>query len=119
MKSENYAIFTETEKGGVVVVNVEDKSNPYIFSKLVFPLESFSDLCITSNEKFLYFIGNSGLRHLPLDIGITIHTQISKLVETSSGNTYYEIVDSTEKLKVGSTIEMVFVPLYTAKNFDF
>lgn len=119
MKSENYAIFTETEKGGVVVVNVEDKSNPYIFSKLAFPLESFADLCITSNEKFLYFIGNSGLRHLPLDPGITIHTQISKLVETSSGTTYYEIVDSTEKLKVGSTIEMVFVPLYTAKNFDF
>lgn len=45
------------EKGEVVVINVEDFTNPYIFSKVAFPDESSSSICLTPNHKSAFFIG--------------------------------------------------------------
>lgn len=56
------------------MIDVTDSFNPYIFSKTVFPNENAASVCYTPDFKNLYSIGNTGLRRLPLDVDLTIHT---------------------------------------------
>jgi hypothetical protein len=44
------------------------------------PDESALGLCITPDFKAIYFSGRMGLRYLPIDNNMIIHSQIRKLV---------------------------------------
>ncbi|KAL4446483.1 hypothetical protein ABPG74_001224 [Tetrahymena malaccensis] len=108
---QKYILVSQMEKGQLTVINIEDYSNPYIFSKVSNPHESSSSFCITPDNNSVYFIGDMGLRYLPIQTSLKIHTQISVLTVNSSGKSFYQLVNRGQKLKVGQTVQMVFVPL--------
>ncbi|EAS04253.3 MFS transporter (macronuclear) [Tetrahymena thermophila SB210] len=116
---EKYIIASQLEKGQLTIIDVEDYANPYIFSILNFQNESSSSFCITPDNKSIFIIGNAGMRFMPLQNDIKIHTQISKLSTSSSGKVYYEILDKGQKLQVGQTVQMVFVPLELRRKIKF
>ncbi|KAL4454313.1 hypothetical protein ABPG74_012270 [Tetrahymena malaccensis] len=119
MFDEKYIITSQLEKGQLTIIDVEDYTNPYIFSILNFPNESSSSFCITPDYKSVFIIGNVGMRFMPLQTDIKIHTQISKLSTSSSGKVYYEILSKGQKLQVGQTVQMVFVPLELKRKVKF
>lgn len=47
MLNNKYIIASEIDKGEIAIISIEDIHNPYIFSKLSFPDESSSSVCVT------------------------------------------------------------------------
>ncbi|EAR97574.2 MFS transporter (macronuclear) [Tetrahymena thermophila SB210] len=116
---QKYILVSQMEKGQLTVINIEDYSNPYIFSKVSNPHESSSSFCITPDNNSLYFIGDMGLRYIPIQTSLKIHTQISVLTVNSSGKSFYQLVTNGQKLKVGQNVQMVFVPLEVNRDIKF
>ncbi|EAR90810.2 hypothetical protein TTHERM_00141180 (macronuclear) [Tetrahymena thermophila SB210] len=110
--NEQYLIVTQIEKGQLVIVNIQDIQNPYIQSKLEFPNENSNSVCVTPDQKNAYFIGNRGLRYIPINTDLILHTQIQVQYTNTQGSIYYEDLSNSQSLLVGQTAKMYFVPLY-------
>ncbi|EAR94417.2 hypothetical protein TTHERM_00046100 (macronuclear) [Tetrahymena thermophila SB210] len=110
--NERYLLVTQIEKGYLVVVNIEDLQNPYIQSKLQFPNENCNSVCITPDQHSAYMIGNSGLRYIPLDTNLVLHTQIQVQQLDEKGNIFYQDLAIGQSLQVGQMAQVFFVPLF-------
>ncbi|KAL4472026.1 hypothetical protein ABPG72_007075 [Tetrahymena utriculariae] len=116
---QKYILVSQMEKGQLTVINIEDYSNPYIFSKVSNPRESSSSFCITPDNNSVYFIGDMGLRYIPIQTSLKIHTQISVLTVNSSGRSFYQLLNRGQKIKVGQNVQIVFVPLEINRDIKF
>ncbi|KAL4506674.1 hypothetical protein ABPG72_000245 [Tetrahymena utriculariae] len=110
--NEQFLIVTQIEKGQLVIVNIQDKQNPYIQSKLEFPSENSNSVCVTPDQKNAYFIGNKGLRYIPINTDLILHTQIQVQYTDAKGNIYYKDLSNSQSLLVGQIAKVFFVPLY-------
>ncbi|KAL4459831.1 hypothetical protein ABPG74_003357 [Tetrahymena malaccensis] len=116
--NENYILVSQVEKGQLSLINIQNPSNPYEQQRVQFKGESSTNSCLNSeNPDDLYFIGNFGLRYLPIKPKITIHTQFEVAVYNQNGEfQYYQTLDQNQQLLVGQNIRITFVQLYNEQN---
>ncbi|EAR90818.3 MFS transporter, putative (macronuclear) [Tetrahymena thermophila SB210] len=116
--NENYIVVSQVEKGQLSLINIQDPSNPYEQQRVQFKGESSTNSCINAaNHDDLYFIGNFGLRYLPIKPKITVHTQFEVAVYNQNGGfLYYQTLEQGQQLLVGQTIRITFVQLYNEQN---
>ncbi|KAL4511966.1 hypothetical protein ABPG72_012811 [Tetrahymena utriculariae] len=110
--NELYLLVSQIEKGQLAVVNIQDLQNPYIQSKFQFPNENSNSVCVTPDQNSMYLIGNSGLRYIPINTSLVLHTQIQIQKVDEKGNIFYEDLGIGQSLQVGQTAQAFFVPLF-------
>ncbi|KAL4511968.1 hypothetical protein ABPG72_012813 [Tetrahymena utriculariae] len=110
--NEQYLLVSQIEKGQLVVVNIQDLQNPYIQSKFQIPNENCNSVCITPDQNSAYLIGNSGLRYIPINTNLVLHTQIQLQKLDEKGNVFYEDLGIGQSLQVGQKAQAFFVPLF-------
>ncbi|KAL4506663.1 hypothetical protein ABPG72_000234 [Tetrahymena utriculariae] len=116
--NENYIVVSQVEKGQLSLINIQDPSNPYEQQRVQFKGESSTNSCLNAaNSGDLYFIGNFGLRYLPIKPKITVHTQFEVGVYNQNGAfLYYQTLEQGQQLLVGQNIRITFVQLNSEQN---
>ncbi|KAL4506666.1 hypothetical protein ABPG72_000237 [Tetrahymena utriculariae] len=93
--NQKYTIVSQIEEGLLSLANIEDLQNPYEQQWLQFLGESYSNSCLTSlNTDEQHFIGNKGLRNIPIVPKISIHSQFQLEVYSFNGDiSYFKTLD--------------------------
>ncbi|KAL4459830.1 hypothetical protein ABPG74_003356 [Tetrahymena malaccensis] len=117
---EKYIIVSQIENGQLSLVNIEDLNNPYEQQRLLFFGEGHSNSCLSSsNTDELYFIGNKGLRSIPILPKISIHSQFQVEVYNINGDiSFYKTLDQGQNLLVGQNVRIIFTQLYNEQNIQ-
>ncbi|KAL4459827.1 hypothetical protein ABPG74_003353 [Tetrahymena malaccensis] len=118
--NEKYIVASQVEKGQLSLINIEDPLNPYEQQRIEFQGEFSTASCLSpSNPTNLYFLGNTGLRYIPIQPSITIHTQFQVQQLDNNGNfLYYQTLEQDAKLLVGQSIRITYTQLYNEQKIQ-
>ncbi|EAR90814.2 transmembrane protein, putative (macronuclear) [Tetrahymena thermophila SB210] len=118
--NEKYLMVSQVEKGQLSLVNIEDPANPYEQQRIEFLGESSTASCLSpSNPTNLYFLGNTGLRYVPIQPSITMHTQFQVQQLDNNGNLlYYQTLEQGAQLLVGQNIRIIYTQLYNEQKIQ-
>ena len=97
------------DRGLFQCVNVTDPTRPNIFGGYFLSGELGYDLTFPEDRKHIFIIGTNGIRVLPLDVPINVHTQFARQ-SIANGITAYEFIDRSIFF-VGDLIYSFFVPV--------
>ncbi|KAL4459832.1 hypothetical protein ABPG74_003358 [Tetrahymena malaccensis] len=112
-----YIITTQVDEGQIALINIQDPKNPYIQQKIKFPGETSTNVCLSNldNPQHMYFIGNMGLRYLPIQSDLNIHTQFQVAYGIGT-NLFYQTINSMQKVLVGQQVRITFQQLYSISS---
>ncbi len=74
-ENSEFLFVTSRDKEELSCVNVTDRHNPELFAKFIAPKESAYDVKLTKNKKYAYLATFNGIRILPLNSGVSMHTE--------------------------------------------
>ncbi|KAL4453609.1 hypothetical protein ABPG74_009505 [Tetrahymena malaccensis] len=108
-QNENYILAATYSTDLIMLIDIKDKQNPFIVSKLQMGLEIGNSSCLSYDEKYIYVLNESGIRYLPLNTNNQIHFQLNQYSKAS--NQFYEI-DNSSFLQIGQLYAIRFTVLY-------
>ncbi|KAL4433159.1 hypothetical protein ABPG74_010854 [Tetrahymena malaccensis] len=119
MFNEKYIIACTAEKGQVVAIDISQKDKPHITAKYSNLDEHSFSITSTPNYSAAIFIGAKGMRILPLDTQIYIHSQYIELLNSINNTQKQRDMQVGETLKVGSTVQITFASVYTDREIIY
>ncbi|KAL4437609.1 hypothetical protein ABPG74_017847 [Tetrahymena malaccensis] len=112
IQSENYMLISSMDYGMTTLVNIQNKSNPIVYSKYIQDEEQSFGNCYFSDYSYGFSVSQFGLRVFPMKSQIKIH---SSIVDISSNGSPVRLIQN-ELLQVGQVIELQLLMLYPAQG---
>ncbi|KAL4456464.1 hypothetical protein ABPG74_000571 [Tetrahymena malaccensis] len=111
-ENENFLIISQASQEMILLVDIQDKTNPLILSQLQLTSDVGYSSCLSQDQKSLFILSQKGLRTLPIQSSILVN-QIQYIFDSISQS--YQL-GTKQILKVGFSYSILLTPLYTVQG---
>ncbi|EAR83576.2 transmembrane protein, putative (macronuclear) [Tetrahymena thermophila SB210] len=109
LQNENFLIISQTNSEMVLLIDIQDKANPQILSKVQLNSDVGYSSCLSQDQSSLFILSQKGLRALPIQSKI-LFNQIQYIYDSISQS--YQQINSKQNFKVGFSYSIFLTPLY-------
>ncbi|KAL4493277.1 hypothetical protein ABPG73_007084 [Tetrahymena malaccensis] len=113
LKDENFAIISTMDLGMISLINLTDKSNPFIVSQFQIGQQNSQTTCVDPTMQYLFILNQYSIRYFSLKSDILIHYEFSFKQINQNSNF---VLNNEDFLQVGQTYELRLIPLYQQPN---
>ncbi|EWS71949.1 hypothetical protein TTHERM_000703469 (macronuclear) [Tetrahymena thermophila SB210] len=112
IQKENYMLISSMDYGMITLVNIQNKTNPIVYSKYVQDEQQSFGNCYFSDYSYGFSVSQFGLRAFPMTSQIKIH---SSFIDITGSDSPIRLIQN-ELLQVGQVIELQLLMLYPTEG---
>ncbi|KAL4461534.1 hypothetical protein ABPG74_016158 [Tetrahymena malaccensis] len=115
LQNENFGIISTMDSGMLSLINLTNKTNPYVISSYQIGQQNSYSTCVDPNMQYVLILNSQSIRYFPINSDTYIHYEFS-VKQTSQSSLARVILSEDDYLQVGQTYELRLMSLYQQLN---
>ncbi|KAL4461533.1 hypothetical protein ABPG74_016157 [Tetrahymena malaccensis] len=115
LQNENFGIISTMDSGMLSLINLTDKTNPYIISSYQIGQQNSYSTCVDPKMQYVFTLNSQSIRYFPIHSDTYIHYEFS-VKQTNQNSQVRVVLNQDDYLQVGQIYELRLISLYQQPN---